>query len=62
MQCRSSPGTQASNPWPRFPMSSNVWWMTSSGRTELGNAFLAQQNDVMDAVQRMREKARKRET
>ncbi|MFI5210611.1 MAG: DUF3300 domain-containing protein, partial [Gemmatimonadales bacterium] len=25
--------------------------------TELGNAFLAQQNDVMDAVQRMRKKA-----
>jgi hypothetical protein len=26
--------------------------------TDLGNAFLAQQNDVMDAVQRMRKKAK----
>jgi len=28
--------------------------------TELGNAFLAQQNDVMEAVQRMREKAKEK--
>jgi len=28
---------------------------------DLGNAFLAQQNDVMDAVQRMRTKAQERE-
>jgi hypothetical protein len=26
--------------------------------TDLGNAFLAQQSDVMDAVQRMRKKAK----
>jgi len=30
--------------------------------TDLGNAFLAQQNDVMDAVQRMRKKAQDRGT
>ena len=33
-------------------MASNIQWMT-----DLGNAFLAQQSDVMDAVQRMRGKA-----
>jgi len=33
-------------------LSENVKWTT-----DLGNAFLAQQNDVMDAVQRMRKKA-----
>ena len=34
-------------------MASDMDWTT-----ELGNAFLAQQQDVMDAVQRMRKKAR----
>jgi len=34
-------------------MSDNIKWTT-----DLGNAFLAQQNDVMDAVQRMRAKAK----
>lgn len=34
-------------------MSENIKWTT-----DLGNAFLAQQNDVMDAVQRMRSKAK----
>ena len=33
-------------------LSENIKWTT-----DLGNAFLAQQNDVMDAVQRMRKKA-----
>src|SRR4051794_33486403 len=33
-------------------MAGNIQWTT-----ELGNAFLAQQSDVMDAVQRMRTKA-----
>src|SRR5262249_4509321 len=33
-------------------MGDNIQWMT-----DLGNAFLAQQSDVMDAVQRMRVKA-----
>src|SRR5271165_565645 len=33
--------------------SENIKWTT-----DLGNAFLAQQNDVMDAVQRMRKKAK----
>src|SRR5207247_4021450 len=33
-------------------MAGNVQW-----KTDLGNAFLAQQSDVMDAVQRMRAKA-----
>jgi len=34
-------------------LSENIQWTT-----DLGNAFLAQQNDVMDAVQRMRMKAK----
>src|SRR3954454_15832626 len=34
-------------------LSENIKWTT-----DLGNAFLAQQNDVMDAVQRMRVKAK----
>jgi len=33
-------------------LAENIKWTT-----DLGNAFLAQQNDVMDAVQRMRKKA-----
>src|SRR5213075_1019264 len=33
-------------------MAGNIQWTT-----DLGNAFLAQQSDVMDAVQRMRAKA-----
>src|SRR5271169_564411 len=33
-------------------LADNIRWTT-----DLGNAFLAQQNDVMDAVQRMRKKA-----
>jgi len=33
-------------------MAENIKWTT-----DLGNAFLAQQSDVMDAVQRMRKKA-----
>ena len=33
-------------------LADNIKWTT-----DLGNAFLAQQNDVMDAVQRMRKKA-----
>ena len=33
-------------------LADNIKWTT-----DLGNAFLAQQNDVMDAVQRMRQKA-----
>ena len=33
-------------------LSDDIQWAT-----ELGNAFLAQQSDVMDAVQRMRKKA-----
>ena len=34
-------------------LADNIKWTT-----DLGNAFLAQQNDVMDAVQRMRKKAK----
>lgn len=34
-------------------LAENITWTT-----DLGNAFLAQQNDVMDAVQRMRKKAK----
>ena len=34
-------------------MADNIKWTT-----DLGNAFLAQQGDVMDAVQRMRKKAK----
>lgn len=33
-------------------LAENIKWTT-----DLGNAFLAQQNDVMEAVQRMRKKA-----
>src|SRR5262249_251952 len=33
-------------------MAGNIQW-----RTDLGNAFLGQQSDVMDAIQRMRGKA-----
>src|SRR6266576_5889104 len=38
-------------------LSSNIQWTT-----DLGNAFLAQQQDVMDAVQRMRAKAQTKGT
>ncbi|MFL6514289.1 MAG: DUF3300 domain-containing protein [Chthoniobacterales bacterium] len=38
-------------------LSQNVAWTT-----DLGNAFLAQQSDVMSAIQRMREKAQKKGT
>ena len=34
-------------------LADNIKWTT-----DLGNAFLAQQSDVMDAVQRMRKKAK----
>jgi len=48
------PTVQALLPFPSVleMMASDMNWTT-----ELGNAFLAQQNDVMDAVQRMRKKA-----
>ncbi|HXW89429.1 MAG TPA: DUF3300 domain-containing protein [Terriglobales bacterium] len=36
-------------------LAENIKWTT-----DLGNAFLAQQNDVMDAVQRMRQKAQEK--
>ena len=36
-------------------LSDDIQWTT-----DLGNAFLAQQNDVMDAVQRMRQKAQEK--
>ena len=57
MPCQSSRGTRACNRWPRIPdvverLAGNIQWTT-----DLGNAFLAQQQDVMDAVQRMRAKA-----
>ncbi len=49
------PSVQALLPFPSVlqMMASDMNWTT-----ELGNAFLAQQQDVMDAVQRMRKKAR----
>jgi hypothetical protein len=48
------PSVQALLPFPSVldMMASDMDWTT-----ELGNAFLAQQQDVMDAVQRMRKKA-----
>jgi hypothetical protein len=48
------PSVQGLVPFPDVVqrMASNVQWTT-----DLGNAFLAQQSDVMDAVQRMRAKA-----
>jgi hypothetical protein len=49
------PSVQALLPFPSVlgMMASDMDWTT-----ELGNAFLAQQQDVMDAVQRMRKKAK----
>src|SRR3974377_1346241 len=49
------PSIQAMAPLPDVVklLSQNIKWTT-----DLGNAFLAQQNDVMDAVQRMRTKAK----
>ncbi len=49
------PSVQALAPLPDVVkiLSENIKWTT-----DLGNAFLAQQNDVMDAVQRMRMKAK----
>ena len=57
MRWRSRTGTRAFRDWPPCRMSvkhlaDNIKWTT-----DLGNAFLAQQRDVMDAVQRMRKKA-----
>src|SRR4030095_15572802 len=48
------PSTQSLGEFPALVqrMAGNVQWTT-----DLGNAFLAQQSDVMDAVQRMRGKA-----
>ncbi|HEY6968682.1 MAG TPA: DUF3300 domain-containing protein [Candidatus Angelobacter sp.] len=48
------PSVQAMAPFPDVvkQMAQNIAWTD-----DLGNAFLAQQNDVMDAVQRMRAKA-----
>jgi len=43
--------------WPLFPMWSSGWQTIFSGPPTWANAFLAQQSDVMDAVQRMRKKA-----
>ena len=40
------------------PTPSSFWPENIKWTTDLGNAFLAQQNDVMDAVQRMRKKAK----
>src|ERR1700719_5171354 len=49
------PSVQALLPFPSVleMMASDMNWTTN-----IGNAFLAQQQDVMDAVQRMRKKAR----
>src|SRR6202158_3714504 len=49
------PSVQALLPFPSVldMMASDMWWTA-----DLGNAFLAQQQDVMDAVQRERRKAR----
>ena len=54
----NSPGIQVCRLWWRFPdalklLDENIQWTT-----DLGNAFLEQQSDVMDAVQRMRKKAK----
>ena len=51
-------GIPVSRPWRPLPdvvkqLADNIKWTRS-----LGNAFLAQQSDVMDAVQRMRAKAK----
>src|SRR5688572_23567917 len=46
------------------PLADTVKWLTDDIQwtTDLGNAFLAQQKDVMDAVQRMRAKAKQKGT
>lgn len=51
------PSVQALAPLPDVAkyLSENIKWTT-----DLGNAFLAQQNDLMDAVQRMRKKAQEK--
>ena len=43
--------------WRHFRMPLSNLRITIKWTTDLGNAFLAQQSDVMDAVQRMRKKA-----
>ena len=50
------PSVQAMAPLPDLlkQLAENIMWTT-----DLGNAFLAQQGDVMDAVQRMRAKAKR---
>jgi len=55
MQQDWDPSVQALAPLPDLVkrLSDDIKWTT-----DLGNAFLAQQSDVMDAVQRMREKAK----
>ena len=54
MQQKWDPTIQAMATFPDLvkQMAENIGWTN-----DLGNAFLAQQNDVMDAVQRMRSKA-----
>ncbi|MGA7240854.1 MAG: DUF3300 domain-containing protein, partial [Bryobacteraceae bacterium] len=51
------PSVQALAPLPEVAklLSDNIQWTT-----DLGNAFLSQESDVMDAVQRMRKKAQDR--
>ena len=43
--------------WRHFRMPLSNLRITIKWTTDLGNAFLAQQSEVMDAVQRMRKKA-----
>ena len=60
MQSRSNPPSiQAMAPLPDLVkrLADNIQWTT-----DLGNAFLAQESDVMDAVQRMRAKAESKGT
>ena len=57
MQSRSNPGIPSVQAMAALPdvvkrLADDIQWAT-----DLGNAFLAQQSDVMDAVQRMRKKA-----
>jgi len=50
-------GTSPSRGWSRFRRSWSRWTRRSTGRRSSGDAFLADQKAVLDAVQRLRTKA-----
>ncbi len=52
-------GSQRSSPGPFFPEVISMLTRDVQWTTDLGNAFLAQQGDVMDAIQQLRAAARR---